>query len=154
MPDELLRAVAAIRAPIACARARDLAQSLADPLDRSAPVLFGHGLQFLAVHEAREHRVAENEALDARVERVRAREIGDDRGVREIAAQRRVRGDPVLDLRIEIRQLVDRSVALDERRQHLGDERALLLDDLLVERDGLRDLALSLRDAGTYQSAA
>ena len=34
MPDELLRAVAAIRAPIACARARDLAQPLADPLDR------------------------------------------------------------------------------------------------------------------------
>src|SRR5213075_69771 len=154
MPDEELRAVAAVRAAIAHARARDLPQRLADPIDRLSACRGRQRLQLLAVDEVRKHGIAEHEALDATVERPGAGDAADDRRVREVAAQTRIGRDPIVDLRVEIRQLVDRAVALDEPRKHFGDEVVVLLDDLLVEPDRLAVVSLLLRQACADQRAA
>jgi hypothetical protein len=69
---------------------------------------------------------------------------------REIAAQRRIATQ--FSIFASRSAAVDRSVALDERRQHLGDE-VRSLDDLLVGRSPA-SLALFLREPAPGSSAA
>ena len=72
LPNESLRAVAAVRAAIARVGHRDSAQTLGDALDRGAALRVGQRAQLCRIHEICQHGMLEHEALDGALERNRA----------------------------------------------------------------------------------
>ena len=95
-----------------------------------------------------------HEALDAAVERLGARQIAEDRRVRDVAAHVRVASDPTVEVLVELGRFADLVVALQQRRQDFRHEVSIVVQNLLVQPDRLLVIAFGFGDRGTDQGAA